>query len=91
MLGVPRLEMQVARTLGTQYFLAVTDVPEPVGEVLSGVLGRFAPRSETYQMTVRHCTREEALIWLTMVLATDMKRRKSQNARFGGGYGGFLV
>lgn len=84
LIGVPRLEMQVAAALGRQYFLAVTDVSEPVGEVLSGVLGRFAPRSETYEMKLRNCTREEGLIWLCMVIATDMKRRKSQNVRYRG-------
>lgn len=81
--GVPRLEMQVAATLGTAYYLAVTDVPEPVGEVASDILGRFAPRSETYTMKLKNCTREEAVLWLTMVIATDMKRRKSQNVQYG--------
>lgn len=82
MIGLPRLEMQVAAALGAKYYLAVTDVPEPVGEVDSAILGRFAPRSETYQMTLRNCTREEAVLWLTMVIATDMKRRKSQNTKY---------
>lgn len=81
--NMPRLEMQVAGTLGTKYYMAVTDVPEPVGEVDSSVLARFAPRSECYEMVLRDCTREEAVLWLTMVIATDMKRRKSQNARYG--------
>lgn len=81
--GTPRLEMQVTATLGTAYYLAVTDVPEPVGEVTSDVLGRFAPRSETYTMVLKNCTREEAVLWLTMVIATDMKRRKSQNVQYG--------
>lgn len=83
LVGVPRLEMQVAASLGKAYYLAVTDVPEPVGEVTSDVLGRFAPRSETYTMVLKNCTREEAVLWLTMVIATDMKRRKSQNTQYG--------
>lgn len=82
-IGMPRLEMQVAASLGLKYYMAVTDIPEPVGEVDSGVLGRFAPRSETYQLSLRNCTREEGVLWLTMVIATDMKRRKSQNAQYG--------
>lgn len=81
--GMPRLEMQVAAALGRKYYLAVTDVPEPVGEVDADILGRFAPRSEAYMMTLRNCTSEEAILWLNMVIATDMKRRKSQNARYG--------
>lgn len=81
---VPRLEMQVAATLGTKYYLAVTGIPEPVGEVTSGIIGRFAPRSESYQLILRNCTREEALLWLTFVIATDMKRRKATNRRHRG-------
>ena len=83
MIGVPRLEMQVAASLGLRYYLAVTDVPEPVGEVDSSLIARFAPRSETYALMVRNCTREESILWLTMVIATDMKRRKSQNTKYG--------
>lgn len=82
--SMPRLEMQYASALGARYWLAVTDIPEPVGEVDSSILGRFAPRSEAYMMNLKHCTREEAVLWLTMVVATDMKRRKSQTARVGG-------
>lgn len=81
--GTPRLEMQVAAALGRAYYLAVTNIPEPMGEVTSDILGRFAPRSETYTMTLKNCTREEAVLWLTMVIATDMKRRKSQNVQYG--------
>lgn len=81
--AMPRLEMQVAASLGLRYYLAVTGVAEPVGEVRTDVVGRFAPRSESYTMALRHCTREEAVLWLCMVLATDMKRRKSQNTRYG--------
>lgn len=81
--GMPRLEMQVAASLGVKYYLAVTGVPEPVGEVDSDVLGRFAPRSETYTMVLRRCTREEAVLWLCLVIATDMKRRKAQNTQYG--------
>lgn len=81
--STPRLEMQNAAALGVAYYFAVTDVPQPVGEVTSDVLGRFVPRSETYTVVLRNCTREEALLWLTMVVATDMKRRKSQNVQYG--------
>lgn len=81
--GMPRLEMQVAAALGRKYFLAVTGVPEPIGQVDSDIVGRFAPRSETYSMTLRNCTREEAVFMLCMVIATDMKRRKSQNTKYG--------
>lgn len=81
--GMPRLEMQAAASLGVKYYLAVTGVSEPVGEVNSDVMGRFAPRSETYTMVLRRCTREEAVLWLCLVVATDMKRRKSQNTQFG--------
>mmetsp|Transcript_4457 Transcript_4457/g.13519 ORF Transcript_4457/g.13519 Transcript_4457/m.13519 type:complete len:261 (-) Transcript_4457:881-1663(-) len=85
----PRLEMQFSRSLGQHYWLAVTGISEPVGEVDSDVLGRFAPRSEAYKLTLRHCTKEEALLWLMMVIATDMKRRKTTNVRYRGG--GFLI
>lgn len=78
---VPRLEMQVAAAAGAQYYLAVTGVPEPVGEVRSSLLGRVAARSEAYTMILKHMTREEAVLWLTMVVATDMKRRKSVNSK----------
>lgn len=81
--GMPRLEMQVAASLGVKYYLAVTGVPEPVGEVDSDVVGRFAPRSETYTMVLRQCTREEAVLWLCLVIATDMKRRKVQSTQYG--------
>lgn len=78
---VPRLEMQTAEALGKRYFLAVTGNPEPVGEVVTSRLGRVAARSEQYTLALRNCTREEAVIWLCMVIATDMKRRKSVNSK----------
>lgn len=78
-----RLEMQVAASLGTKYYLAVSGISEPIGQVDSGIVGRFAPRSENYQMMLRNCTREEAVLWLTMVIATDMKRRKMQTVQAG--------
>mmetsp|Transcript_23654 Transcript_23654/g.93362 ORF Transcript_23654/g.93362 Transcript_23654/m.93362 type:complete len:254 (+) Transcript_23654:152-913(+) len=78
----PRLEMQVTKTLGLHYYMAVTDITEPIGQVQTDVLGRFAPRSEAYKLSLRHCTREEALLWITMLIATDMKRRKSTNNKW---------
>lgn len=75
--AVPRLEMQTAATLGAKYYLAVTGIPEPVGEVVTSLLGRVANRSEQYTLVLRDCTPEEALLWISMLIATDMKRRKS--------------
>lgn len=89
--GLPRLEMQYTSGLGLAYLLAVTDVQQPIGEVSSSLIARFAPRSEAYQMTLRNCTREEAVLWLTMVVATDMKRRKSQNARYGSSFASVFI
>ncbi|KAI0562670.1 hypothetical protein FGB62_55g152 [Gracilaria domingensis] len=83
--GMPRLEMQYAASLGLKYYFAVTDIPEPIGEVDSSLIARFAPRSEAYLMSIRNCTREEAVLWFTMVIATDMKRRKVQNTKYGPG------
>lgn len=83
--GMPRLEMQTAASLGVKYYLAVTNIPEPIGEVDSSLIARFAPRSEAYYMTIRNCTREEAVLWLNMVIATDMKRRKVQNTKYRSG------
>eukprot|EP00188_Purpureofilum_apyrenoidigerum_P005454 Plantae.Rhodophyta-Purpureofilum_apyrenoidigerum.ctg7105.p1 GENE.Plantae.Rhodophyta-Purpureofilum_apyrenoidigerum.ctg7105~~Plantae.Rhodophyta-Purpureofilum_apyrenoidigerum.ctg7105.p1 ORF type:complete len:261 (+),score=45.35 Plantae.Rhodophyta-Purpureofilum_apyrenoidigerum.ctg7105:41-823(+) len=84
----PRLEMQFTRSLGQHYWLAVTGISEPIGEVTSDVLGRFAPRSEAYKLILRNCTKEEGLLWLMMVIATDMKRRKTSNVRYRGGFVG---
>lgn len=81
--NTPRLEMQAWASLGTKYALAVTDIPEPVGWVESSVVGRLAPRNETYAVVLRNCTREEAVLWLTMVIATDMKRRKVETVQSG--------
>lgn len=83
--GMPRLEMQTAASLGLKYYFAVTNIPEPIGEVDSSLIARFAPRSEAYYMNIRNCTREEAVLWLAMVIATDMKRRKVQNTKYGPG------
>lgn len=87
--GVPRLEMQAAAALGQHYYLAVTGVPEPVGEVRAGLLGRVAARSEVYTQILRNCTREEAVLWLTMVIATDLKRQKQVQAK-NQAFGAFL-
>jgi len=84
--GVPRLEMQTAGGIGQAYYLAVSSIPEPVGEVRSAVIARVAARSEVYTQVVRNCTAEEAVMWLTMTIATDMKRQKSvtsKNQAFG--------
>lgn len=86
---MPHLEMQSTSAVGVRYLLAVTDVPQPVGAVectstaaantaTTNVAARFAPRSETYRMALHNCTREEAVLWLCLLVATDMKRRKSQ-------------
>lgn len=80
---IPRLEMRNTGSIGTRYWLAVTDIPEPIGQVESVISTRYTPRSEQYTLVVRHCTKEEALLWLTLVIATDMKRHKVQNVRSG--------
>lgn len=77
--------MQVWASLGTKYALLVTDIPERVGWVESSVVGRFAPCREMYALVLRYCTREETVLWLTIVIATDMKRRKVQTVQSGRG------
>ena len=79
--GVPRLEMQSAASLGQHYWLAVSGIHEPVGEVRSGLVGRIAARSEVYTTIVRNLSAEEAVLFFTMVVATDMKRQKSITAK----------
>lgn len=87
--GVPRLEMQDAGGIGQAYYLAVSGIPEPIGEVRSALVARVAGRSEVYTQVVRNCTAEEAVLWLTMTIATDMKRQKSVTAK-NQAFGAFL-
>lgn len=88
--GVPRLEMQAAAALGQKYWLAVTGVPEPVGEVGSALTARVAARSEVYTTVLRNMGAEEAVLWLAMVIATDMKRQKSVTSKGFQSFGAFI-
>lgn len=86
MRGMPRLEMQSSNSfdsVGPRHLLAVTHVPQPIGQVDSSVVRTTAPRNDMYQLALRNCTREEAVLWLSLLVATDMKRRKSHNTQVG--------
>lgn len=74
---VPRLEMQGSATSGGQYELAVTGVPVAIGEVRSSLLGG----DQAYTMILKNMTKEEAVLWMTMVVATDMKPKQSYNSK----------
>lgn len=78
---IPRLEMHNTGSHGTRYWLAITDIPEPVGQVESTAATRFASRREQYSLSLHHCTKEEALLWIMLIIATDMKRRKSSTVQ----------
>lgn len=75
---IPQLEMQNTGSQGTRFWLAITGIPEPIGQVESTVATRFSSRREQYCLALNHCTKEEAILWLALIIATDMKRRKPQ-------------
>lgn len=81
--GGPRLEMQATAALGAAYAVTTTGVTVPWGEVTTRVAARFLPPgNERYALTVRDCTHGEAVVVLAMVMATDMKRRKTTANRW---------
>ncbi|GAB0491590.1 hypothetical protein MMPV_002844 [Pyropia vietnamensis] len=81
--GSPRLEVQATAALGAAYAVTTTGVTVPWGEVTTRVAARFLPPgNERYSLTVRECTYEEAVVVLAVVMAMDMKRRKTTANRW---------
>lgn len=78
---IPRLEMRSINAFGSTYFLIITGCNQPIGRVESSIIQRVSLRNEQYTLFIQNCTKEEALIWFTLVLATDMKRRRNKQIR----------
>lgn len=82
-LGGPRLEVQATAALGAAYAVTTTGVTTPWGDVSTRVAARFLPPgNERYALTLRDCTRAEAVVVLAVVMAMDMKRRKTTANRW---------
>jgi len=72
--GVPVLMMKAAAKLGQHYWLTVAETGNSVGDVSNGRMARMHENSKIYTANVHNLTAEEAVLWLTLICATDMKR-----------------